>query len=138
MLDPTGALFLRAVEARLPFHETLATFDDWGDVDGGDVVAHRRRLAEQVGVEAFEIGMAEELLADHPVRQRDPAHRAHLVAGLAVLDHRLALDAGPGIMIEGPNDLPHLVGRMVEDDAVIGSGHGSPPWLPASAQAGTA
>src|SRR5437868_3796073 len=92
LAHPAVSLVFGTVEARLPFNEGLAAGNHRRDVDGCDVVANRRRLAEVIGVGALDVRMRQQLLADDPVGQRDATDGAHLIANFAVLDDRLAFD----------------------------------------------
>jgi hypothetical protein len=122
---PFAALVARAIERRTPFHKGSPIGDHRRDADRRRIVLHRegRGIREGIGVGALTIRMGEQHLPDGAVRRADAAHRTDLVSDLAVLDHGLTLDAGPGIVIEGPDDRPYLVRRMIEHDAVIRSGH---------------
>jgi len=113
------------VERRPPFDESPVALDDPRDADGRDVVAHgkRRRIAERVGVGALEVGMREQGLADDPGLRGHAPNGADLVSGPACFEGGFAFDAGPGVMIEGPNDGPDFIGRAIQYGAVIGSRH---------------
>src|SRR5215211_1805808 len=73
--------------------------------------------------------MGQQNLAKRVSAVGDTAHGPDLISRLAVLDDGLALDAGPGIMIERADHRPHVIGRMIEHGAVIGFCHRSKPAL---------
>src|SRR5262249_50988096 len=78
---------------------------------------------ESIGVGAINIGMGEQNLADRMSCRGDAAHRPDLIPRLALFDDGLALHARPSIVIERANHRPHLFGRMIEHDAVVGFCH---------------
>src|SRR5262245_40589359 len=63
--------------------------------------------------------MGEQDLADDPALRGDAPDGSDLVAGPGSFDRGLAFDAGPCVVIEGPDDGPDFLGRVIEDGAVI-------------------
>src|SRR5207249_4963974 len=78
---------------------------------------------KSVSVGAVGIGMGQQDLSQDTSAGRDAAHGPNLIARLAVFDDGLALDAGPGVMIERTDHCPRVIGRMIEHHAVIGLCH---------------